>query len=123
MLRFSLTSAVRHCFAHIDGLAQTTPKCSLFKDQKTGVLDESSSDMNTVICFASKVNFKEYMCAISWKRLNNNFVEAPIMFTTTAYEEEKCLAILQNKGSCVNYGDICFLNPYHDNNSRYMDMM
>ena len=46
-----------------------------------------------------------------------------MMFTITAFEEERCLAILQNKGSFVNYEDICFLNLYPDRNRRYMDMM
>ena len=63
------------------------------------------------------------MCANSRKLLNSNFIEAPIMFTTIAFEQERCLAILQNKGSCVNYGDICSLNLYYDRNRGYMDMM
>ena len=46
-----------------------------------------------------------------------------MMFTITAFEEERCLAILQNKGSFVNDEDICFLNLYPDRNRRYMDMM
>ena len=45
----SLTSAVCFSFAHIDELVQTTPKCSQLKDQKTGVIDESSSDMDTLL--------------------------------------------------------------------------
>ena len=45
------------------------------------------------------------------------------MFTSTAFVEERCLTILQNKGSCVNYVDTCFLNLYHDKNRKYMDMM
>ena len=48
MLRFSLTSAVRLSFAHIDRLVQITPKCSQLKDKKTGVIDESPSDMDTL---------------------------------------------------------------------------
>ena len=63
------------------------------------------------------------MCAISRKLFNKNFIEAPIIFTTTAFEQERCLAILQKKGSCVNYGDICFLNLYHDRNRIYMNVM
>ena len=46
-----------------------------------------------------------------------------MMFITTAFEEERCLAILQNKGSFVNYGNIYFLNLYPNRNRRYMDMM
>ena len=99
MLRISLTSAVCPSFAHIDGLVQTTPKCSQLKDQKTGVIDEPPSDINTLliddmyslwfpiitrkVSFANKINFKECMCAISRKRFNKNFIEAPTMFTTT----------------------------------------
>ena len=49
MLRISLTSAVRLSFAHIDGSVQTTPKCSQFKDQKTGVIDESPSNIDTLL--------------------------------------------------------------------------
>ena len=49
MLRISLTSAVRLSFAHIDELVQTTPKCSQLKDQKAGVIDESPSDMDTLL--------------------------------------------------------------------------
>ena len=45
------------------------------------------------------------------------------MFTTTTFEEKRCLPILQNKSSCVNYGDICFLNLYQDKNRRYMDVI
>ena len=40
------------------------------------------------------------------------------MFTTSAFEEERSLSILQDKGSYVNYGDIGLLNPYHDKNRR-----
>ena len=46
-----------------------------------------------------------------------------MMFITTAFEEERCLAILQNKGSFVNYGNIYFLNLYPNRNRRYIDMM
>ena len=49
MLRISLTSAVCFSFAHIDGLVQLTPKCSQLKDQKTGVIDESPSNINTLL--------------------------------------------------------------------------
>ena len=49
MLRISLTSAVRLSFAHSGGLVQTTPTCSKLKDQKTGVIDESPSDMDTLL--------------------------------------------------------------------------
>ena len=55
--------------------------------------------------------------------MNKNFIKVPTVFTTSALEEEKCQAILQKKEFCVNYQDICFLNPYHDINRRYMDMM
>ena len=44
-----MTSAVCFSFAHIDELVQTTPKYSQLKDQKTGVIDESSSDMDTLL--------------------------------------------------------------------------
>ena len=44
------------------------------------------------------------------------------MFTTTAFKEGRCITILQNKESCVNYADIYFLNLYHDKNRRYMDV-
>ena len=47
MLTITLTSAVRLSFTHIDGLVQTTPKCSQLKGQKTGVTDKSPSDMDT----------------------------------------------------------------------------
>ena len=49
MLRISLTSAVCLSFAHIDGLVQTTPKCSQLKDQKTAVIDEPLSNINTLL--------------------------------------------------------------------------
>ena len=49
MLRISLTSAVRLSFTHMDELVQTTPKCSQDKDQKTGVINESLSDMDTLL--------------------------------------------------------------------------
>ena len=49
MLWISLTSAVRLSFARIDGLVPTTPKCSHLKDQKTGVIDEPPSDINTLL--------------------------------------------------------------------------
>ena len=49
MLWVSLTSAIRLSFAHIDGLVPTTPKCSQLKDQKTGVIDEPPSDINTLL--------------------------------------------------------------------------
>ena len=49
MLRISLTSAVHLSFAHMDELLQTTPKCSQLKDQKTGVINESPSDMDTLL--------------------------------------------------------------------------
>ena len=49
MVRFSLIQAFRLSFAHIDGLVHTTPKSSQLKDQETGVLDESSSDMDTLL--------------------------------------------------------------------------
>ena len=49
MLWISLTSAVRLSFARIDGLVLTTPKCSQLKDQKTGVIDEPPSDINTLL--------------------------------------------------------------------------
>ena len=49
MLRISLTSAVCFSFAHIDGLVQLTPKCSQLKDQKTEVIDESPSNINTLL--------------------------------------------------------------------------
>ena len=49
MLRISLTSAVRISFTHMDELVQTTPKCSQDKDQKTGVINESLSDMDTLL--------------------------------------------------------------------------
>ena len=44
-----MTSSVRLSFAHIDGLVQTTPKCSQLQDQKTGVMDEPLSDVNTLL--------------------------------------------------------------------------
>ena len=43
------------------------------------------------------------------REVNNKFIEAPIMFTSTAFQEERCITILQNKGSCVNYEDTTFL--------------
>ena len=49
ILRFALTSAVRLSFAHIDGVMQTHSKCSQVKDQKTGFIDESLSDMDTIL--------------------------------------------------------------------------
>ena len=49
MLRISLTSAVCFSLAHIDGLVQLTPKCSQLKDQKTEVIDESPSNINTLL--------------------------------------------------------------------------
>ena len=49
MLRISLTSAVCFSFAYINGLVQLTPKCSQLKDQKTGVIDESPSNINTLL--------------------------------------------------------------------------
>ena len=49
LLRISLISAVRLSFAHIDGLVQTTPKCSQLKDQKTRAIDEYPSDMDTLL--------------------------------------------------------------------------
>ena len=50
-------------------------------------------------------------------------IEATIMFTTCAFEQERCLTKLQKKESCVNYEDICFLNLYHDKSRRYINMM
>ena len=44
-----MTSAVRLSFVYIDGLVQTTPKSSNLKDQKTGIIDESTSDMDIVL--------------------------------------------------------------------------
>ena len=49
MLRISLTSAVHLSFAHMDELVQTTPKWSQLKEQKTGVIYESPSDMDTLL--------------------------------------------------------------------------
>ena len=49
MMRFSLTSAVRLSFAHIDGLVQTTPKCPHLKDQETIVIDEFTSDIDALL--------------------------------------------------------------------------
>ena len=49
MLRISLKPAVRLLSAHIDGLVKTTPECSQLKDLKTGVIDESHSDMDTLL--------------------------------------------------------------------------
>ena len=61
------------------------------KDQKAGVIDESPADMDILltddiyflwllkntgkVSFANKFNFKECMCAISWKTLINSFIE------------------------------------------------
>ena len=45
MLRFSLTSAVRLSLA---GLVLKTPTCSQLKDQKVVVIDEFTSDMDTL---------------------------------------------------------------------------
>ena len=49
MLRISLTSAVRLSLAYIYGLVQTSLTYSQFKDQKTGIIDESPSDMDTLL--------------------------------------------------------------------------
>ena len=49
MPRFSLTPAVRLSFAHIYGLVRTTPKFSHLIDQETGIIDESPSDMDTLL--------------------------------------------------------------------------
>ena len=44
------------------------------------------------------------------------------MFATSAFEEERCQTILKNKGFCVNYGDVCFLDLYYDKSRKYMYM-
>ena len=46
-----MKSAFRFSFSYNGGLVQTTPKCSLLKDQETRVIDESPSGMDTLwIC-------------------------------------------------------------------------